>query len=74
MRARAGTITAASQTLSSPAAPAGSGESDHLMRAMRAVLARQQPASAAEALQLLRRGYPDIPLAMRIAALRAGSK
>jgi hypothetical protein len=40
---------------------------------MMAVLARQRPASAAEALRLLRRGYPDIPLSMRIAALRAGS-
>ena len=53
------------------AAPAGSGETDRLMRAMAAVLARQRPASAAEALQVLRRGYPDIPLSMRIAALRA---
>ena len=44
------------------------------MRAMTAVLARQRPASAAEALQLLRRGYPDIPLSMRIAALRAGGR
>jgi hypothetical protein len=41
---------------------------------LRAVLARQRPASAAEALQLLRRGYPDIPLAMRIAALSAAGK
>jgi hypothetical protein len=38
---------------------------------MSAVLARQRPGSAAEALQLLRRGYPDIPLAMRIAAMCA---
>ena len=56
------------------AAPARSGETDQLMRAMKAVLARQRPASAAEALQLLRRGYPDIPLSMRIAALRAGGR
>jgi hypothetical protein len=56
------------------AAPAGPGEQDHLVGAMRAVLARQRPASAAEALRLLRRGYPDIPLSMRIAALCAGSK
>jgi hypothetical protein len=48
--------------------------SDHLVRAMRAVLASQRPASAAEALRLLRRGYPDIPLAMRIAAMCAGAK
>jgi hypothetical protein len=52
----------------------GSSETDHLMRAMTAVLTRQRPASAAEALRVLRRGYPDIPLAMRIAALRAGGK
>jgi hypothetical protein len=44
------------------------------MRAMTAVLARQRPGSAAEALQLLRRGYPGIPLSMRIAALCAGGK
>ena len=44
------------------------------MHAMRAVLARQGPASAAEALQVLRRGYPDIPLSIRIAALSAGTK
>jgi hypothetical protein len=44
------------------------------MRAMTGALARRQPASAAEALQLLRRTYPDIPLAMRIAALCAGGK
>ena len=41
------------------------------VRAMMAVLARQRPASTAEALRMLRRGYPDIPLAMRIAALCA---
>jgi hypothetical protein len=37
-------------------------------------LAHKRPDSAAEALRLLRSGYPDIPLAMRIAALCAGSK
>ena len=56
------------------ASPAGPGEPDLLMRAMTAVLARQRPASTAEALELLRRGYPDIPLSMRIAALCAGTK
>jgi hypothetical protein len=71
MRAPAGIAAANSPP---DAAPAGPGESDHLMRAMRAVLARQRPASAAEALQVLRRGYPDIPLSMRIAALGAGTK
>ena len=55
-------------------AAAGPGQADPTMRAMRAVLARQGPASAAEALQLLRRGYPDTPLKMRVAALCAGSK
>ena len=49
-------------------------DSDRLLRAMTAVLARQQPSSAAEALRLLRRGYPEIPLAMRIAALSAARK
>jgi hypothetical protein len=38
------------------------------------VLADRRPASAAEALRVLRVGYPDIPLAMRIAALCAGAK
>jgi hypothetical protein len=71
MRAPAATTAANPQ---SDAAPAGPGEPDHLIDAMRAVLARQRPGSAAEGLQVLRRGYPDIPLAMRIAALCAGSK
>ena len=56
----------------SPPTKAAPDASDHLVRAMRAVLASQRPESAAEALRLLRRGYPDIPLAMRIAAMRAG--
>jgi hypothetical protein len=68
MRARAG-----SSNSQHDASPTGSGETDQVLRAMMAVLARQRPASAAEALRLLRRGYPDIPLSMRIAALRAGS-
>ena len=71
MRTPAGTSAANPQ---SDAAPAGPGPADHLMRAMAAVLARQRPASAAEALRLLRRSYPHIPLSMRIAALCAGSK
>jgi len=37
------------------------------------MLARQHPASTAEALKALRRGYPEIPLALRIAALRTGT-
>ena len=44
-----------------------------VVRAMTDMLARQHPASAAEALKALRRGYPEIPLALRIAALRAGA-
>jgi hypothetical protein len=71
MRAPSGTAAATSQLNT---APAGPGEADHLMRAMRAVLVRHRPASAAEALQVLRRGYPDIPLSMRIAALCAAGK
>lgn len=46
---------------------------DPLLRAMIDLLAQQRPASAAEALEALRRGYPDIPLALRIAALCAGT-
>ena len=45
---------------------------DQLLHAMTEMLAQRQPASAAEALNVLRRGYPEIPLALRIAALRAG--
>jgi hypothetical protein len=51
----------------------GLGESDQLVRAMTAVLARRRPQSAAEALRVLRQGYPDAPLAMRIAAMSAGA-
>ncbi len=72
MHAPAGT-TAASHNLASPAAVAARSETD-VVRAMSAVLACHRPASAAEALQVLRRGYPDVPLAMRIAALRAGGQ
>ena len=50
------------------------GQPDDLVRAMTAVLARQRPQSVAEALRMLRRGYPDIPLSMRIAAMCAGGK
>jgi hypothetical protein len=50
------------------------GDTDRLLRAMTNVLADRRPASAAEALKMLRLGYPDIPLAMRIAALCARSK
>ncbi len=71
MRAPAGTPADDPQL---EAARQGPGQADHMVRAMRAVLARQRPASAAEALQMLRRGYPDIPLSMRIAALCAAGK
>ena len=64
MRATAGAI----DTISGQSAP---GRGDQLLRAMTETLARQHPASAAEALQALRRGYPEIPLALRIAALCA---
>jgi hypothetical protein len=53
--------------------PPAQGTGDQLLRAMTDMLARQHPASAAEALKALRHGYPDIPLALRIAALRAGA-
>jgi hypothetical protein len=49
------------------------GAAERLLRAMTDMLARQHPASDAEALKALRRGYPEIPLALRIAALRAGA-
>ena len=56
-----------------PTTAAGPGETDPLVRAMTAVLARQSPQSTAEALRMLRQGYPDTPLAMRIAAMSAGT-
>jgi hypothetical protein len=78
MRARAGTtqIPASHEPewRASPPIMAPQGDTDRLLRAMTDVLADRRPASAAEALKMLRLGYPDIPLAMRIAALCAGSK
>ncbi len=72
MRATAGSF---SQYPSSQAVAPGAGrEPNHVVHAMTAVLARQRPASTAEALRMLRRGYPDIPLALRIAAMCAGAK
>ena len=58
------------------AAPVGAerSETGHVLRTMAAALARRRPATTAEALQVLRRGYPDIPLAMRIAAMCADGK
>ncbi len=58
------------------ATPTGAepGESSYLLRAMAAALARQHPTTTAEALRMLRRGYPEIPLAMRIAAMCADGK
>ena len=57
----------------SPPTAAGPGEPDPLVRTMTAVLARQRPQTAAEALRMLRQGYPDTPLSMRIAAMSAGT-
>jgi hypothetical protein len=78
MRATAGgTRTPASQHTEWPASAqmaAPLGDSDRLLRAMTDVLDDRRPASAAEALKMLRLGYPEIPLAMRIAALCARSK
>ena len=77
MRATAGdTRTPASQEAqwrASPPMVAPQGDSDRLLRAMTDVLDNRRPGSAAEALKMLRLGYPDIPLAMRIAALCARS-
>jgi hypothetical protein len=83
MRATAGNTQAAASTQlasenpqwrAAPPIVAAHGDSDRLLRAMTDVLADRRPASAAEALKVLRLGYPDIPLAMRIAALCAGAK
>ena len=78
MRARPGNtkIRAGHETEWRPSPPiiAPQGNTDRLLRAMTDVLADRRPTSAAEALKMLRLGYPDIPLAMRIAALCAGSK
>ena len=81
MRASAGNTSATDhlpgqgpQWRAAPPVVAARGDTDGLLRAMTDVLADRRPASAAEALKVLRLGYPDIPLAMRIAALCAGSK
>jgi hypothetical protein len=58
----------------SPPIVAPQAESDRLLRAMTEVLDDRRPTSAAEALKVLRAGYPEIPLAMRIAALCARSR
>ena len=63
-----------SQYRVSPSIVAPQADSDRLLRAMTDVLDDRRPASAAEALKMLRLGYPEIPLAMRIAALCARSK
>lgn len=72
MRAKAG----ASEFIHASPREAAStrGADDPRLCAMVDLLARQHPASAAEALRALRLGYPDIPLALRIAALRAGAR
>jgi hypothetical protein len=68
--------TGASETIKAcaPDAAPARGSGDPRLRAMIDLLAQQRPASAAEALRALRLGYPDIPLALRIAALRAGGR
>jgi hypothetical protein len=66
--------TGASETISACASDPALGAADPRLRAMIDLLAEQRPASAAEALRALRLGYPDIPLALRIAALRAGAR
>ena len=72
-----GAPAGASQSPASPHPRPGSAKSseasDQVVRAMTDMLARQHPASTAEALKALRRGYPEIPLALRIAALRTGT-
>jgi hypothetical protein len=45
-----------------------------LIRAMISLLIRTRPSSDAEALQFLRRGFPESPLATRIAAFTARFK
>ena len=78
MRATAGSTRTPpnqeSQYRVSPSIVAPQADSDRLLRAMTDVLDDRRPASAAEALKMLRLGYPEIPLAMRIAALCARSK
>jgi len=73
MPATAGSSQPADQ-LSPQAAKIDVGSSDNVVRAMTAALERLRPASTAEALRVLRRRYPDIPLALRIAAMRADAK
>jgi hypothetical protein len=58
----------------SPPIVAPQTDSDRLLRAMTDILDDRRPASAAEALKMLRAGYPEIPLAMRIAALCARTR
>jgi hypothetical protein len=76
MRAKTGAAQASTNHCenTSPPLAAERSEADRMLRAMTDVLAHRRPASAAEALKVLRLGYPDIPLAMRIAALCADAK
>jgi hypothetical protein len=48
-----------------------SSDERQLIRAMISLLIRTRPHSDAEALKFLRHGFPDAPLATRIAALTA---
>jgi hypothetical protein len=53
-----------------PERPDG-GDERHLIRAMINLLIRTRPHSDAEALKFLRHGFPNAPLATRIAAFAA---
>jgi hypothetical protein len=73
MRAGTGAAETTASHLQQRNSAPGPDSGEQLLRAMTEMLAQRQPASPAEALNVLRRGYPEVPLALRIAALRAGS-
>ena len=61
--------------LVSVSASEGPGKNpDDVLSAMAAAVARENPASAAEALRTLRAAYPHHPLALRLAALALAMK
>lgn len=73
-------MTAAIRTISEPepfgevtlAPPAVTGRSEaELARSMAEALVDAGPATGAEALKILRQGFPDSPLTTRVAALDA---
>jgi hypothetical protein len=57
-----------------PLAPEHSARAAGILDAMTRLLADHAPASDAEALKLLRGAYPELPLALRLAALAARIK